>query len=88
MFLESLHRKRDKFMQWTTSPAFLNSKWAKTEEGRFAQVRLSSIKFWEGMYYIIKTVEPIYNMLRFADQDKKPNMGDVVMAYQQMKAEL
>jgi hypothetical protein len=87
MFLESLHHKRDKFMQWTTSPAFLNSKWAKTEEGRFAQVRLSSIKFWEGMDYIIKTVEPIYKMLRFADQDKKPNMGDVVMAYQQMKAE-
>jgi hypothetical protein len=40
------------------------------------------------MDYIIKTVEPIYKMQRFADQDKKPNMGDVVMAYQQMKAEL
>jgi hypothetical protein len=51
-------------------------------------VRLSSIKFWEGIDYIIKTVEPIYKMLRFADQDKKPNVGDVVMAYQQMKAEL
>jgi hypothetical protein len=88
MFLESLHRKRDKFTQWTTSPAFLNSKWAKTKEGRFVQVRLSRIEFWEGMDYIIKKVEPIYKMLRFADQDKKPNMGDVVMAYQQMKAEL
>jgi hypothetical protein len=88
MFLESLHRKRDKFMQWMTSPAFFDSKWAKTAEGRFAQVRLSSIEWWEGMDYIIKTVEPIYRMLRFADQDKKLNMGDVVMAYQQMKTEL
>jgi hypothetical protein len=88
MFLESLHRKRDKFMQWMTSLAFLNSKWAKTDEGLFAQVRLSSIEWWEGMDYIIKTVEPIYKMLRFTDQDKKPNMGDVVMAYQQMKTEL
>jgi hypothetical protein len=75
-------------MQWMTSPAFLNSKWAKTDEGRFAQLRLSSIEWWEGMDYIIKTVEPIYKMLRFADQDKKPNMGDVVMAYQRMKTEL
>jgi hypothetical protein len=88
MFLESLHRKRDKFMQWTTSPAFLNSKWAKTDEGRFAQARLSSMEWWEGMDYTIKTFEPIYKILRFADQDSKPNMGNVVMAYQQMKAEL
>jgi hypothetical protein len=88
MFLESLHRKRDKFMQWTTSSAFLNSKWAKTDESRCAQARLSSMEWWEGMDYIIKTVEPIYKMLRFADQDSKPNMGDVVMAYLQMKAEL
>jgi hypothetical protein len=88
MFLESLHSKLDKFMQWTTCPAFLNIKWAKTDEGRFAQARLSSMEWWEGMDYIIKTVEPIYKMLRFADQDSKPNMGDVVMAYQQMKAEL
>jgi hypothetical protein len=88
MFLESMYRKRDKFMQWMTSPDFLNSKWEDTVEGRFAQVRLSNVEWWEGLDYIIKTVEPVYKMLRFADQDKQPNMGDVVMAFQEMKHEL
>jgi hypothetical protein len=46
------------------------------------------VEWWEGLDYIIKTVEPIYKMLRFGDQDKKPNMGDVVMAFQEMKHEL
>jgi hypothetical protein len=41
-----------------------------------------------GLDYIIKAVKPVYKMLRFADQDKQPNMGDVVMAFQEMKHEL
>ena len=40
------------------------------------------------MKYIINTVQPIYKFLRFADQDKRPNMCEVVMAYQTMKQEL
>ena len=36
----------------------------------------------------IDTVQPIYKFLRFADQDKKPNICKVVMAYQTMKQEL
>jgi hypothetical protein len=32
MFLESLYRKRDGFMQWMGSPDFLYNKWAYTEE--------------------------------------------------------
>ena len=88
MFLESMYRKRDAFMRWMTSPDFLNSKWARSEEGRLAQSRLSCLDWWNGFGYILKTVEPIYRFLRFADEDKKPNMGDVVMRYQNMKAEL
>jgi hypothetical protein len=33
-------------------------------------------------------MEPVYKMLRFADQDEQPNMGDGVMAFQEMKHEL
>jgi hypothetical protein len=44
-------------------------------EGRYAQVRLSNVEWWEGLDYIIETVEPVYKMLCFADQDKQPNMG-------------
>ena len=40
------------------------------------------------MKYIIDTVQPIYKFLRFADQDKRPNMCEIVMTYQTMKREL
>jgi len=88
MFLESIYRKHDRFMQWMASTEFQNSKWANTEEGRFTHASFSSMEWWDAMKYIIDTVQPIYKFLRFADQDKKPNMCEVVMAYQNMKQEL
>ena len=88
MFMESFLRKREKFMQWMGSPEFLQSKWAKSPEGAFAHARLSSMVWWDGLAYIIGTVQPIYKFLRFADQDKRPNMADVVYQYQNCKQEL
>ena len=69
-FLDSIYRKRDHFMQW-----------ADTEDGRFTHARFSSIEWWEELKYIIDTVQAIYKFFRFADQDKRPNMCEVVMAY-------
>ena len=88
MFLESIYRKRDRFMQWMASTEFLQSKWADTEDGRFTHARFSSMEWWDGLKYIIDTVQPIYKFLRFTDQDKRPNMCEIVMAYQTMKREL
>jgi hypothetical protein len=88
MFLDSIYRKRDQFLLRVSSPDFLNSRWADTEDGRFMQVRFSCMEWWDGLKYIIDTVQPVYKFLRFADQDKKPNLCDVVMEYQNMKAEM
>jgi hypothetical protein len=88
MFLNSIYRKREQFLQWVPSPDFLNSKWTDTEDGRFMQVRFSCIEWWDGLKYIIDTVQPVYKFLRFADQDKRPNLCDVVMEYQNMKVEM
>jgi len=88
MFLESIYRKRDRFMQWMASTEFQHSKWANTEDGRFTHASFASMEWWDALKYIIDTVQPIYKFLRFADQDKKPNMCEVVMAYQTMKQEL
>jgi hypothetical protein len=49
------------------------------------QVRFSCIEWWDGLKYIIDTVQPVYKFLRFADQDKRSNLCDVVMEYQNMK---
>jgi len=37
------------------------------------------------MANVINDVEPLYIYLRFADQDKIPNLGDVLMEYQNMR---
>ena len=67
---------------------FLQSKWADTKDGRFTHPRFSSMVWWEGLKYIIDTVQPIYKFIRFVDQDKRPNMREVMMAYQNTRQEL
>jgi len=88
MFLESIYRKRDRFMQWMASTEFLQSKWADTEDDRFTHARFSNLEWWDGLKYVIDTVQAIYKFLRFADQDKRPNMCEVVMSYQNTRQEL
>ena len=46
------------------------------------------MEWWDGLKYIIDTVQPIYKFLHFADQDKRSNMCELVMAYQTMRREL
>ena len=75
-------------MQWMASTEFLHSKWADTEDGRFTHARFSSMEWWDGLKYIIDTVQLIYKFLRFANQDKRPNMCELVMAYQTTRWEL
>jgi len=36
---------------------------------------------------VVKTVEPLYAFLRFADQNKFPNFSEVLMRYHIMKLE-
>jgi hypothetical protein len=52
------------------------------------QTRFSCIEWWDVLKYIIDTVQPVYKFLRFADQDKRANLCDVVMEFQNMKAEM
>jgi hypothetical protein len=78
MFLNSIYRKRQGFMQWMASPEFQNSKWVNTDESRFSHARLSNMEWWDGLKYIIDTVQPIYKLLCFADREKKPNLCEVV----------
>jgi hypothetical protein len=75
-------------MQWMASPEFQNSKWANTDEGRFAHDRLSNMEWWDGLKYIIDKVQPVYKLLRFVDREKKPNLCEVVYQYQLCKHEM
>jgi hypothetical protein len=78
MFLESMHRRRDKFMTWMTSHTFLESRFANMDEWKFAHSCLSSLTWWDTMEFILNGVESLYAFLRFTDQDKVPNLSEVL----------
>jgi hypothetical protein len=54
MFLESMFHRKDKFMVWMSSSGFLESKFSSTHGGRYAHSYLSSLTWWDTMYYVLK----------------------------------
>jgi hypothetical protein len=79
MFLERVFHHKDKFMAWMSSLGFLESRFSCTQEGRYAHSYLSSLTWWDTIQYVLKGVEPLYAFLHFADQDKIPNMSEVLL---------
>jgi hypothetical protein len=67
IFLENMFHRKDKFMAWTPSPGFLDSRFSSTQEGRYEHSCLSSLMWWDTMQYMLKEVEPLYAFLCFAD---------------------
>jgi hypothetical protein len=81
MFLESMFRRKDKFMTWMSSLGFVESKFSSTQEGRYAHSCLSNLTWWDTMRYVLKGVELLYDFLRFVDQDKISNMSEVLLQF-------
>jgi hypothetical protein len=81
MFLERMFRRKDKFMAWMGSPGFLESSFSYTHEGRYAHSCLFNMMWWDTMEYVLKGVEPLYAFLHFTDQDKVPNMSEVLLRF-------
>jgi hypothetical protein len=81
MFLESMFRRKDKFMAWMSSLGFLESRFSSTQEGSYAHSFLSSLTWWDMMEYVLKGLEPLYAFICFADQDKIPNMSEVLLRF-------
>ncbi|AQK53302.1 hypothetical protein ZEAMMB73_Zm00001d050951 [Zea mays] len=85
MFLESFMRRKDKFIVWFMSPEFRHSRYFLTEMGRYAFDNITNVEWWENMQYVLDEVEPLYVFLRFADQEKSPTLGEVLMQYTNTK---
>jgi hypothetical protein len=68
-------------MAWMGSLGFLDSTFSSTQEGRYAHSYLSNITWWDTMQYVLKGVGPLYAFLHFADQDKIPNMSEVLLQF-------
>lgn len=84
---EGSYWRRDKFVAWVASPSFLKSRFSSSSEGRYAHSCLSSLSWWDNMSYVVKGVEPLYAFLRFADQDKVPNLSEILLRYTMVRRE-
>ena len=82
---ENFMRKKDQFMQWMMTLEFRASRHFNSEQGRYAYANLTNLDWWANMQYVLEDVEPLYVFLRFADQDKVPTLGEVVVQYQNTK---
>ena len=74
-------------MQWMASSTFMQSKFNGTTEGRYAHACLSSMSWWENLEAVVNSVQPMYSFLRFADEDKNPNLSEVLLRYQLLRME-
>ncbi|KAE8809670.1 hypothetical protein D1007_13710 [Hordeum vulgare] len=60
----------DKFRQWMVSDEWKNSEWKTEEEFDYIEACLTSSEWWNDLKRVLDRVQPLYNVLRYADQQK------------------
>ncbi|KAE8811853.1 hypothetical protein D1007_11271 [Hordeum vulgare] len=70
IFLQSIHDKKDKFRQWMVSDEWKNSDWKTEEEFDYIEACLTSSEWWNDLKRVLDRVQPLYFVLRYADQQK------------------
>jgi hypothetical protein len=60
----------DKFQAWMVSSNWENNDWRYEEDHKFTYDCLIDRIWWEKVEMVLKTVTPLYSVLRFADQQK------------------
>lgn len=70
LFLQSFWDRQDKFQAWMVSSDWKNNDWRDEEDHKFTYNCLIDRIWWEKVEMVLKTVTPLYYVLRFADQQK------------------
>lgn len=70
IFLQSYFDKKDKFREWMVSADWRNSEWRNEPDFDYVENCLTSSKWWTDLKWVLDSVEPLYTMLRYADQQK------------------
>jgi hypothetical protein len=81
LFLESLLRRKDRFMQWMGTPQLQKSGYLDSNAGKYVHACLSSLPWWNNLKRIMESVQPLYAFLRFTDQERIPNFSAVLFRY-------
>jgi hypothetical protein len=81
LFLESFLRRKDRFMQWMATPQLQHNGYLDSNARKYAHACLSSLPWWDNLKRIVESVQPLYAFLRFADQERIPNLSEVLFRY-------
>lgn len=70
IFLQSFFDKKDKFREWMVSALWKNSEWNTEPRFDYVENCITSSQWWSNLKGVIDAVEPLYKVLRYADQQK------------------
>jgi hypothetical protein len=87
LFLESFLIRKDRFMQWMTTPRLQKSGCLDFNARKYVHACLSSLPWWDNLKRIMKFVQLLYAFLRFTDQESIPNFSDVLFRYHILRHE-
>ncbi|CAN6353633.1 unnamed protein product [Urochloa humidicola] len=78
LFLQSFMDKQEKFEAWMISSDWKNNELKHMEDHKFTYDCLTSRVWWESVEVVLKTVTPLYSVLRFADQQKNATISGFI----------
>ncbi|XP_004499641.1 uncharacterized protein [Cicer arietinum] len=73
--LQRLHKQKTNLRKMFTSEEWLKSKAANDPKGKKATRIVLLTSFWNDIIYTLKVMEPLVQVLRLVDNEKKPAMG-------------
>ncbi|ONM55003.1 hypothetical protein ZEAMMB73_Zm00001d020491 [Zea mays] len=79
---------QDKFQAWMMSSDWKNNDWRDEEDHKFTYDCLIDRIWWEKVEMVLKTVTPLYSMLRFADQQKNGTISGFLPKMLSAQAEI
>jgi hypothetical protein len=87
LFLESFLRRKDRFMQWMATPQLQHSGYLDSNAEKYVHACLFSLPWWDNLKRIVESVQPLYAFLRFVDQERIPNLSEVLFRYHILRQE-
>ncbi|ONM18121.1 hypothetical protein ZEAMMB73_Zm00001d003995 [Zea mays] len=88
LFLQSFWDRQDKFQAWMVSSDWKNNDWRDEKDHKFTYGCLIDRIWWEKIEMVLKTVTPLYYVLRFVDQQKNGTISAFLTKMLSAQAEI
>jgi hypothetical protein len=68
-------------------PQLQNSRYLDSNAGKYVHAYLSSLPWWDNLKKFMESVQPLYALLRFTDQERVPNFSEILFKYHILRQE-